>query len=56
MLATVLISIALAVIVGLVIFKLIRDKKQGKSSCGCGCSTCPHSGVCHSYTNEPKER
>ncbi len=46
MIATVIISILLAGIVGLVIFKLIRDKKQGKSSCGCGCSNCPHSGVC----------
>ena len=39
----------LAIIVGLIIFGMVRDKKAGKSSCscGCGCSSCPMSGKCH---------
>ncbi len=27
---------------------LIKDKKAGKSSCGCNCSHCALAGKCHS--------
>lgn len=27
---------------------LIKDKKAGKSSCGCNCSHCAMAGKCHS--------
>lgn len=26
---------------------IIRDKRQGKSSCGSHCGSCPMSGSCH---------
>ncbi len=45
---TISVSAVLILIIGLIIFKLIRDKKKGKSSCGCGCSSCPMNGSCHS--------
>ena len=35
------------VVIGLVVFKLIRDKKRGKKSCGCGCGSCPMKNECH---------
>lgn len=38
--------VLLAVVVGIII-KLIKDKKNGKSSCGCNCSHCAMSGSCH---------
>lgn len=41
-LASVLVGIVAAVIV-----KLVRDKKKGKSSCGCGCANCAMAGSCH---------
>jgi len=47
--ATVIVSLVLLLIVGLVIWKLIRDKRSGKGGCACGgdCSSCrgacPHS-------------
>jgi len=46
---TAIVVTILAIIVGLIIFKMVRDKKAGKSSCscGCGCSSCPMSGKCH---------
>ena len=28
---------------------LIKDKKAGKSSCGCNCSHCAMAGKCHSH-------
>ena len=46
-LGTLIVTLALAAIVGLIVFRLIRDKKRGKSSCGCGCADCPMSGSCH---------
>ena len=62
-LGTIIISLILLLVVGLVIYKMISDKRKGKSSCGCGCSNCPSSSFCHSKdkkenqstTCEPKE-
>ncbi len=30
----------LVLIVGAILYKMIRDKKAGKSACGCDCSKC----------------
>ena len=45
---SIVIVAVLALIVGAVVFSRIRAKKQGKSSCGCGCSHCAMKGACHS--------
>lgn len=45
--ATILICIALLAVVAAIVAKMVRDKKKGKSSCGCGCANCPVSGSCH---------
>lgn len=37
---TALVLAIVILIVGAIIFKLVRDKKNGKSSCGCDCSSC----------------
>lgn len=37
---TVIICGVLALIVGLVIYKLVSDKRKGKSSCGGDCAHC----------------
>ena len=39
-------ALVLAVVV-LVFVKLCKDRKKGKTSCGCGCDHCPSSGMCH---------
>ena len=39
--------IILALIVGLIIWRMVKDKKAGKSSCGCQCGSCPMAGQCH---------
>jgi len=36
----------LAAVVGLIIFKMVRDKKAGKSHCGCGCEGCANRPYC----------
>ena len=43
---TILVSAVLLAVVVLIITKLCRDRKKGKSSCGCGCENCPSAGMC----------
>ena len=45
-LATILVCFVLLVIVTLVIAHLIRNKKRGKTSCGCNCAGCALHGSC----------
>ena len=46
-LATILVGlVVLAVFVGIVVSQ-IKAKRQGKSSCACGCAGCAMSGSCH---------
>ena len=46
-LGTIITAAVLVVIVALVIWKMVKDKKQGKSSCGCNCGSCPSACACH---------
>lgn len=43
---TLLICAILVVVVAAILVSMKRNKKQGKSSCGCGCQNCPMSGSC----------
>ena len=54
-LATILITaFLLALCIGIVI-KSRRDRKKGKTSCGCGCSGCSMNGMCHPQIQNKKE-
>ena len=46
-LSTIIVSLVLILIVAAIISKLVRDKKKGKSSCGCNCAHCAMAGSCH---------
>ncbi|MEG0780018.1 MAG: FeoB-associated Cys-rich membrane protein [Oscillospiraceae bacterium] len=46
-LSSLLVAVMVAALVTAVASKLVRDKKQGKSSCGCQCANCPNGGSCH---------
>lgn len=46
---TILICLVLLVIVGLIVRSMIRQKKQGKSSCCCNCAHCAMHGTCHAH-------
>ena len=46
-LGTLLISAVLIAIVTSIIISLIRQKKRGRSSCGCNCAHCALHGQCH---------
>lgn len=49
--ATIIICAVLIAIVAAIIVSMVRNKKKGKSSCGCGCAGCAMSGSCHSQKN-----
>lgn len=42
---TVIVGGILAVVVGLIIYSMVKDKKNGKTQCGGDCSRC--GGRCH---------
>ena len=46
-LGTILITLVLLVIVGAIVATLLKNRKKGKSSCGCGCAHCAMHGQCH---------
>lgn len=45
--ATIIISAVLLLVVAAVIASMVRGKRKGKSSCGCGCAGCAMNGACH---------
>lgn len=51
-LSTIIITASLAGVVALIIIKMVRDKKKGKSGCGSCCSGCPSSSFCHSESSK----
>ena len=46
-LSTIVVSLILMLVVAGIIRKLVRDKKKGKSSCGCNCAHCAMAESCH---------
>ncbi len=44
--ATAIVGGVLVIIVGLIVAKMVKDKKSGKSSCSCG-GDCGHCDGCH---------
>ena len=54
-LGTIIVSLVLASAVILIIVKMIRDKKKGKTSSGCGCAGCAMRASCHSPSREKEK-
>lgn len=45
--ATVIICAVLLAVIAAIISGMVRNRKKGKSSFGCGCANCPMDGSCH---------
>ncbi len=45
---TIAVLAVLVAVVVLIVWKMVKDKRNGKGSCGGGCVGCPMSGKCHS--------
>ena len=46
MMATAIVGGVLLLVVGTVVYSMIRDRKKGKSACSCG-GHCSHGKGCH---------
>ena len=46
-LGTLAIGLILLGIVALIVWKMAKDQRGGKASCGCGCAHCAMRGQCH---------
>ena len=46
-LGTIIVSLILVGIVAAIIVNMVKKKKAGRSSCGCGCENCAMKGACH---------
>lgn len=44
---TIIVVLILVAVVASIIFKMVRDRKKGKASCGCQCSHCAMKDCCH---------
>ena len=44
---TSLITLALIALVALIVKTMAKDRKKGKTSCGCNCAHCAMAGSCH---------
>lgn len=46
-LGTVIVSVLLLAAIAAILVGMLRDRKNGKASCGSGCSGCPMGDNCH---------
>ncbi|MBQ3490497.1 MAG: FeoB-associated Cys-rich membrane protein [Clostridia bacterium] len=54
--STILIALGLFCLCFAIIRKILRDKKQGKTSCGCGCSGCAMKDMCHAQNPQAEQK
>ena len=54
-LGTIIVAIIVTALLALLIIYLIKQKKQGKTTCSCGCSSCPNSQICHSKAKQDED-
>ncbi|MBP5168647.1 MAG: FeoB-associated Cys-rich membrane protein [Oscillospiraceae bacterium] len=46
-LGTIIICMILVAVVLIILYNMIKNKRKGKSPCGCNCGSCPAGGMCH---------
>lgn len=46
--STIIVCLVLIAVVAAIVAYMVRNKRRGKSSCGCGCQNCAMKGSCHS--------
>lgn len=52
----IIVVLLLCTVVFLIIRSIVRDRRQGKSSCGSHCGSCPMRGSCHSHAGKKRLR
>ena len=54
-LGTAFVAAILIPVVVLIIMQMVKDKRAGKSSCGCKCAGCANAGMCHANAKKIKK-
>ncbi|MBS1402243.1 MAG: FeoB-associated Cys-rich membrane protein [Oscillospiraceae bacterium] len=49
-LATVVICAILVLMVAAILVRMVKNKRKGRSSCGCGCADCAMQNSCHHHS------
>ncbi|MBQ2557871.1 MAG: FeoB-associated Cys-rich membrane protein [Lachnospiraceae bacterium] len=44
---TIIVLVIVLACAGFAAWKIVRDRRNGKSSCGCGCANCAMHEMCH---------
>lgn len=44
---TIAVLLVVLAVVGFILYRGIKNRKSGKTTCGNGCAGCPYSGRCH---------
>lgn len=52
---TIIGTLIIVAILFAIAFTHFKNKKQGKSSCGCGCENCAMKGSCHPNETTPSK-
>lgn len=52
--ANILVLVLVSALIALAVVSMVRDRKAGKSSCGCNCAKCAMAGKCHSAVKAKK--
>ncbi|MBQ6236263.1 MAG: FeoB-associated Cys-rich membrane protein [Clostridia bacterium] len=51
--ANILVVTGLVLLIGLIVFRMIRSRKAGKRACGCDCAACAACGACEKARKGP---
>ena len=46
---TIIVALIVIAVIAFVVARMVKDKKEGKSSCGANCAHCACRGDCHNH-------
>lgn len=46
---TIIVALIVIAVIAFVVFRMVKDKKEGKFSCGANCAHCACRGDCHNH-------
>ena len=49
---SVAVGVVVLAVIAAIVAGMIKNRKKGKSTCGCGCASCALSGQCHANKDE----
>lgn len=49
---SVAVGVVVLAVIAAIVAGMIKNRKKGKSTCGCGCASCALAGQCHANKKE----